>query len=225
MPCLPSFSRAVPGSPAARSDGPCMRNALLLAATVVLAGAPLAQARAQSSAYSPASLVGASSSSSFLSSSGFYVQGAKGVGSAHAFTVGMVLPWKGWQRPLWGGQLQGYWDIYVSQWRADTTAGLERDAAALGVTPSFRWLPGTGRHAAWFLEGGVGVVLLDHLYASQQKKFSTRLNFGTHLGVGRSFGAQRQHELALRVQHVSNAGIKKPNPGENFVQLRYTRHF
>ena len=28
------------------------------------------------------------------------------------------------------------------------------------------------------------------------------------------------HELALRVQHYSNAGIRHPNPGENFVQLR-----
>jgi len=25
----------------------------------------------------------------------------------------------------------------------------------------------------------------------------------------------------LRVQHISNARIKRPNPGGNFVQLRY----
>lgn len=30
---------------------------------------------------------------------------------------------------------------------------------------------------------------------------------------------------ALRLQHFSNASIRHPNPGENFVQLRYARRF
>jgi hypothetical protein len=41
------------------------------------------------------------------------------------------------------------------------------------------------------------------------------------MAVGRMFGAERQHELVLRLEHFSNAGIDHPNPGENFVQLRY----
>lgn len=45
------------------------------------------------------------------------------------------------------------------------------------------------------------------------------------LGLGVSLGAQRQHELLLRLQHVSNAGLKQPNPGLNFLQLRYALHF
>ena len=31
----------------------------------------------------------------------------------------------------------------------------------------------------------------------------------------------RWRVVILRVEHTSNASIKKPNPGENFVQLRY----
>ena len=31
-----------------------------------------------------------------------------------------------------------------------------------------------------------------------------------------------QEKLALRIQHFSNGSIKKPNPGENFIQLRYS---
>ena len=31
--------------------------------------------------------------------------------------------------------------------------------------------------------------------------------------------------LALRVQHQSNAGLKKPNPGDNFLLIRYGYHF
>jgi len=44
-------------------------------------------------------------------------------------------------------------------------------------------------------------------------------------GVGRSFGADRRRELSLRLSHSSNAGIKEPNPGETFLQLRYAVKF
>jgi Lipid A 3-O-deacylase (PagL) len=37
----------------------------------------------------------------------------------------------------------------------------------------------------------------------------------------RGFGADGEHELALRLQHFSNGGIRRPNPGETFLQLRY----
>ena len=32
------------------------------------------------------------------------------------------------------------------------------------------------------------------------------------------------HNLAVRLQHFSNAGISHPNPGEKFLQLRYSLH-
>jgi lipid A 3-O-deacylase len=45
------------------------------------------------------------------------------------------------------------------------------------------------------------------------------------IGMGRSFGGHGKNEISLRLQHFSNGGIKKPNPGENFVRVRYTRRF
>ena len=41
---------------------------------------------------------------------------------------------------------------------------------------------------------------------------------------GWTLGDRKDQEIALRVQHFSNAGIKHPNPGEYFVQLRYSWH-
>jgi hypothetical protein len=82
-----------------------------------------------------------------------------------------------------------------------------------------RWGPG------WFLEGGIGANLLLPVYQTADKRFSTTFNFGDHLGIGRRFGREFAHEWALRIQHFSNAGIKHPNPGENFLQLRYSKHF
>ncbi|RYG65377.1 acyloxyacyl hydrolase, partial [bacterium] len=34
-------------------------------------------------------------------------------------------------------------------------------------------------------------------------------------------GYEGNSEIALRIEHFSNASIQKPNPGQNFVQLRY----
>jgi hypothetical protein len=72
------------------------------------------------------------------------------------------------------------------------------------------------------MEGGIGVSMLDRHYRSAHKSFSTRFNFSDHQAFGYSFGAHGEHELMLLIRHVSNGGIKKPNPGEDFVQLRYS---
>ena len=79
--------------------------------------------------------------------------------------------------------------------------------------------------SAFFVEAGIGATLADKRYQTPEREFSTRFNFASHLGAGLRLGARRQHEVMLRVQHVSNAGIKHPNPGNNFVQLRYALHF
>jgi hypothetical protein len=54
---------------------------------------------------------------------------------------------------------------------------------------------------------------------------STAFQFGSHIGLGYRFGAKRSYEIGYRFQHISNAGIKKPNPGINFHQVRVQYHF
>lgn len=154
---------------------------------------------------------------------GIYVQGAKAEHSSHAFTVGVTLPWRDWETALWGGQLRGYWDVSLSRWATDGPAG-RRHTAVVEVTPSFRWTADAGR-SPFFLDAGIGGTWSSRRYIAPGKVFSTRFNFATHLGAGYAFGTRRQHEIQLRLQHLSNAGIKKPNPGENFLQLRYGLHF
>jgi hypothetical protein len=94
----------------------------------------------------------------------------------------------------------------------------------VGLTPVIRLQP-AGRPSRWFAEIGVGANYIVPLYRTGHKQFSTKFNFGDHFGVGRQFGERRQHEFMVRAQHFSNAGIEHPNPGENFVQLRYSRRF
>ena len=153
-----------------------------------------------------------------------YVQGEWARRQTDAITIGATLPWGTWRRPLWGGELRGHWDLYLSRWFFKGAAR-HGGTLVLGVTPTLRLRP-DGGSSAWFWEAGIGATLADQRYhPAGQEEFSTRFNFASHLGLGRNFGAQRQHELMLSVQHVSNAGIKSPNPGENFLQLRYALHF
>ena len=95
---------------------------------------------------------------------------------------------------------------------------------AIGISPALRLRPGGG-HSPWFLEGGIGASYASPRFVTRYKEMSTRLNFVSHLAVGFNHGTAHQHEWQLRIQHSSNGGIKKPNPGQNYLLLRYARHF
>lgn len=193
-------------SPARMGPSTRLRALALLAWTCAVL--PLAQAQSASPEQSPA----------------MYLQYGAAEHSADSWTVGVTLPWRDWRRFLWGGQLTGYWDVWGARWSAPLQ-GDDRSTWVIGLNPTLRWRGGNG-HSPWFAETGVGVSwALNRRYATDHKTFPTRYNFATHIGMGYLFGSQRQHELMLRLEHHSNAGIKKPNPGENFLQLRYARHF
>lgn len=150
-----------------------------------------------------------------------YLQGGWSSGSTRSLTLGGTLPWSGWHKSLGNGVLTGYWDMYLSRWGYDDAN--RNHILLLGVTPTLRWTPDSA-HSAWFVEGGIGATLTNHLYQSTDKSFSTAFNFASHLGVGVRWGLHGAHEVVLRLQHISNASIKEPNPGQNFVQLRYALH-
>jgi lipid A 3-O-deacylase len=156
--------------------------------------------------------------------SGAFVQ--VGVGDeAQMLVLGAVWDWR-WQKPTVVGPVTGYWEVSFGRWssQAEPKGHASAWITQLGVTPVLRWCPGLASEG-WFVEAGIGANLLAPIYRSRNKRFSTAFNFGDHLGLGwRSAGPQQQ-EFVLRVQHFSNAGIKRPNPGENFIQLRYLVRF
>lgn len=143
---------------------------------------------------------------------------------ARATSVGLQwdLPW----RRAWGrrGTLAAYAELALGHWRAD--GGGDRSSAVstqVGLTPVLRYT--FDGAAGWFVEGGVGANLIAPVYRSKDKRFSTAFNLGEHAGLGWRSSARRGWEWALRVQHFSNAGIARPNPGENFVQLQFAVDF
>lgn len=143
---------------------------------------------------------------------------------ARAAVFGLTWDWD-WRRDLGFGIARGHWDASLGRWAAERE---QRTSTALvtqfGLTPNLR-IESRDARQPWFFEVGVGVNVVMPLYQSRDKRFSTRFNFGNHVGVGRRYGEHHAYEWALRVEHFSNAGIRHPNPGENFVQLRWTRQF
>jgi len=118
----------------------------------------------------------------------------------------------------------GYVEAAIGRWSGNGDNASSVWFTQVGLTPVLRLQPRSWPQGL-FAEAGIGANVIVPIYHSDNKHFSTAFNFGDHLAIGRQFGEDRKQEVALRLQHFSNAGIRHPNPGENFVQLRYGRRF
>lgn len=102
-----------------------------------------------------------------------------------------------------------YWDLSIGSWQSNT--GRVHD---FGLTPVFRYAPAS---RGPYLEGAIGWHVVSDSHISSDLRFSTRFQFGDHLGFGYRFD---RYDVALRLQHLSNGGMRNPNPGINFLLLR-----
>ena len=145
-------------------------------------------------------------------------------GGKHVQSADLGLIWDiDWHANYPSGAFSAYVEADLGQWRTSGVAD-DRTFTQLGVTPMLRFHP-RAMGSGWFVEGGIGANTISPLYYNGDKRFSTAFNFGDRLGVGRRFGERDAHEITLRVEHFSNASIKSPNPGQNFVQVRYAWRF
>lgn len=130
-----------------------------------------------------------------------------------------------WDRQWWrsnGTHLGGYWDLSFAHWRGErfqNTPNARQSLNAIGITPVLR-LQNDNRKGL-YAEIGIGMHLLSEHYDNNGRQFSTSFQFGDHVGFGYVFA--NNVELGMKLQHFSNASIKKPNDGVNFISigLRY----
>ena len=137
--------------------------------------------------------------------------------------VGVQWDWKKrwFQGANW--HLGGYWDAAIGYWhRGDVRPGEHDEIVDLGLTPVFRIQPNA--LAGPYVEAGIGFHVLSHTSIGD-RRMSTAFQFGDHIGVGYRFGARGAFDLGYRLQHHSNASIKRPNPGINFHQIRLQYNF
>ncbi len=136
----------------------------------------------------------------------------------------VAVQWKWSRRWFQGGDwhVGGYWDLGIGYWSRDALPGQNGDLVEIGLTPVFRLQRNDLKGP--YAEGAIGFHLLSQTSLGD-KRFSTSFQFGDHLGFGYRFGTKSALDLGYRFQHLSNAGIKKPNDGINFHQLRLQYHF
>jgi len=148
------------------------------------------------------------------------------IGSGDAVDMARVGVQWDWKKRWFQGanwHLGGYWDVAAGYWhRGDVRAGEHGEIVDLGITPVFRIQP--NGLVGPYLEAAIGFHLLSHSSIGD-RRMSTAFQFGDHLGVGYRFGARGSYDLGYRYQHLSNASIKRPNPGINFHQIRLQYNF
>lgn len=155
----------------------------------------------------------------------YLAEGGVSVHGTAMAALGAWWPWKGAGAPA---QADSSWSVateaWLAHWRAREPGGGHASFTQLAVSPMLRWR-WAGGASPWFIEAGAGLSLNDRRYRRERKQFSTTWNFVDTLGLGLSFGAAGEQDISLRLMHVSNAGLREPNPGENFLLLRYARRF
>lgn len=151
---------------------------------------------------------------------------AVGPGRDHARMAGVGVVWDwDFERMRRKAELTAHTELLVNRWRADAFGGGHLDLTQYVVLPSLRMRLARGA-SPWFIEFGIGASWLDKTYATPDRTFGSRWNFYDMLGAGYSIGGvDGSHEVGLRWTHTSNLGIRDPNPGQDFIQLRYMLRF
>jgi len=119
----------------------------------------------------------------------------------------------------------GSWEASVGTWRGNSTVGNNQTITDIGVTPVFRLQQKNMGSFAPYAEAAIGFHMIAPTFIYANRQFGSSFQFGDHIGVGVRFGEYKQFDLAYRYQHLSNGGIKQPNQGINFNQVRFAYHF
>ncbi len=136
-------------------------------------------------------------------------------------------------------QLSGFimWDYdkVWHHWAPDPLRFKVEGTAGLTVSPNIRAMASVGMMALYYLEfiasarlvpyleGGIGVVYTDYQVEGQGSRF----NFNPQIGIGMEFQADSGKPFfsALRLSHISNAGLQDENRGVNSVVWMLGRFF
>ncbi len=90
------------------------------------------------------------------------------------------------------------------------------------VGPVWRF---AGKDAPLFVDVSLGPTVLAGSTVVAGRELGGRFHFRSAVALGARFGARRDMELAIRVSHISNGGIRDANPGLDSIGLSFDRGF
>jgi hypothetical protein len=109
----------------------------------------------------------------------------------------------------------------IGQWNTYTAGNENFKLMEYMFTPVIRVQERFPSSISFFVEAAVGLHLLSNAFLRGPRKFGSAFQFGDHAGIGIRFGKDQRYELSYRIQHLSNAGITKPNEGMNFSEIYF----
>lgn len=119
-----------------------------------------------------------------------------------------------WRQALAGEGRAWWWPQRLQYglgiWRVPDLEGRPRRYDA-NLTPVWR-----SQSAFGYVEGGIGAYLLSHTINNEANRLPSAFQFGSHVGAGVFVD---KASLGVALQHLSNARIKQPNGGINFLLL------
>jgi hypothetical protein len=121
----------------------------------------------------------------------------------------------GWHMTLIGEAHAAYWF---------TSGEMHNTVWEFGVTPILRYIKDSGAFRP-YIEAGAGLRGLTHPTVNSTYSLSSAFQFTEVVGVGVQFGGHQQYQIGYRFQHISNADIKRPNPGIDFNQVYVQYNF
>lgn len=155
----------------------------------------------------------------------FGVQVGVGLGDHHVKKLDLSVAWDPgltwWQIGDWHFSLIG--EANASWWHTNE-GDVHDNIGEFGVTPVIRFIKGSGGIRP-YAEVGAGIRLLTSPRLSSTFTLGTAFQFAEMAGVGLQFGGHQQYQAGYRFQHISDGGIKEPNPGINFHQLYLQYNF
>ena len=141
------------------------------------------------------------------------------------YRVGVQWDWKKRWLDTGNWHLGGYWDLSLGGWDNSSASKTNRSIVDIGLTPVFRFQQNNPAGLSPYFEAGIGFHLLSATSVSPERRFGSSFQFGDHLGFGMRFGDKGRYDIGYRYQHLSNGGLKDPNQGINFHQLRLQYNF
>jgi len=141
-----------------------------------------------------------------------------GVTEYEDMTLGrVILGWELERPPSWaaGWPLTWSWEARLGYWESDNSDVRNRTVSEVGVAPVVRWEARTSALRP-YLEAGIGLHLLSDSVIGN-RDLGSDYHFTSHLGLG--LVGRSGTRLGIRLQHLSNAGLERPNQGINSAAI------
>jgi len=115
--------------------------------------------------------------------------------------------------------------VRIDRWRARGPEPAVKFVWDASVTPYMRWPVAHLAGMPLYADVGIGFHAISHTHINREREMSTAFQFGEFIGAAIQLDGRGDYEFGVRLQHVSNGGIKHPNDGITYPLVTLSRSF